>query len=316
MNDWNGSISEESFDTDGGKGRGEGQRRGGGIQDDTTAQQQQLLCPSVFVAMLGQPECISVVSQRTKGLLNRSLGWNASGGTRCSLPKERIITLFPNVLTKGAAPQDLVNWLKDNPNHRFSRELHDLRNTFNQFLPTEARAPSHADPQGEDEASKAESMLPALSPTELLARALGFPGCDFDDEPSKGTRSCTLTKKMMLAECQRRIQRKGKEINRETGWQYPSSTWRKQALAGWLRQNVVEDNGEKREELRRVMRLAAELNGRHTPTMNIWEYRPFTDDNANIVIIGDKASTQHPEAMVETMKEAVAMDIRLIPFID
>ena len=46
--------------------------------------------------------------------------------------------------------------------------------------------------------------------------------------------------------------------------------------------------------------------------MNIWEYRPFTDDNANIVIIGDKASTQHPEAMVETMKEAVAMDIRLI----
>ena len=46
------------------------------------------------------------------------------------------------------------------------------------------------------------------------------------------------------------------------------------------------------------------------------EYRPFTDDNANIVIIGDKASTQHPEAMVETMKEAVAMDIRLIPFID
>ena len=115
MNDWNGSISEESFDTDGGKGRGEGQRRGGGIQDDTTAQQQQLLCPSVFVAMLGQPECISVVSQRTKGLLNRSLGWNASGGTRCSLPKERIITLFPNVLTKGAAPQDLVNWLKDNP---------------------------------------------------------------------------------------------------------------------------------------------------------------------------------------------------------
>ena len=93
-----------------------------------------------------------------------------------------------------------------------------------------------------------------------MARALGLPGCDFADEPFRGNKLFKPTKKVMFAECKRRMQRMNMKIGRTAKWQFPASVWNVQDLADWLRRNAIDGAEERCELARRVRRLADEVN--------------------------------------------------------
>ena len=87
-----------------------------------------------------------------------------------------------------------------------------------------------------------------LTKREIMARALGLPGCDCKEDPFKHFKRTYLPKKEgLFEECKRRMAIKGLEIGRRNRWEYPSSAWSSDDLAAWLRKNVTQNDEEAKE---------------------------------------------------------------------
>ena len=94
-----------------------------------------------------------------------------------------------------------------------------------------------------------ESPLSKLSAKQTLLRALGLPGCDYRQDPFNRmgfTKRHTPNRKMLLAECNRRMAGMGLTAYRGK-WRVPNSKWPVASLTDWLVANPTRCESEARE---------------------------------------------------------------------
>lgn len=97
------------------------------------------------------------------------------------------------------------------------------------------------------------------SPREVLAKALGIPGCDFRQDPFKTKPMWRPTKKMLVEECQRRMSISGVVLSRSNRWQFPTAAWATNDLASWLSTNSTHSEKQANELRSLVADLAAAI---------------------------------------------------------
>ena len=210
---------------------------GGGNDADDEESTVAMLPPHIVLSrLLGLPGYESVKKLKKKQKPKR-IQLREECQRRYDNSNDRSKPSIPN----GKAPiSELVEWLKDNP-ITDQQEIQNLCRQFDHYFP-------------------GATQTPQLSRSEVLARALGLEGCDYQhDERFKGRPSFKPTKDVLVEEYKRRLSLMRVEINRKNRWKYPTSRWCVDDLVAWLRENPIQSS-DKAEELRQhVAELAAEI---------------------------------------------------------
>ena len=210
---------------------------GGGNDADDEESTVAMLPPHIVLSrLLGLPGYESVKKLKKKQKPKR-IQLREECQRRYDNSNDRSKPSIPN----GKAPiSELVEWLKDNP-ITDQQEIQNLCRQFDHYFP-------------------GATQTPQLSRSEVLARALGLEGCDYQhDERFKGRPSFKPTKDVLVEEYKRRLSLMRVEINRKNRWKYPSSQWRLGDLVAWLRENPIQSSNEAEELRQHVAELAAEI---------------------------------------------------------
>ena len=147
------------------------------------------------------------------------------------------------------------------------QEIQDLLSQFhrwNEILEAKSREETINDRAGavnNNGVTNEESATTKLLPKRVvLARALGLPGCDFQQNPStRRQKDYSPKKEELVEECKRRLRIMGLATNRGNRWQYPTSQWTAENLAAWLRKNVTHSEDEVQDLTSLIAVLKTEL---------------------------------------------------------
>ena len=194
----------------------------------------QRLEPLVVLArILGQPGC-DCASQLFLQL------WKKWKPTRKDLRDEyrrrrkRFGGSRPPIAERQPQRRQYEAWLKNNP----ITDPQEIEHLQSQFLCCREQFEAETSPRVVDEQEGVvEPHL--LSPREVMARALGLPGCDFQQECFQCRKMYIPTKRDLMNECKRRMRIMGVVINRRNSCQFPTLSWRRDALAEGLRSSVT-----------------------------------------------------------------------------
>lgn len=285
----------------------EGGRRGqeaDSLPDDDNEEQEQQIEPRILVARsLGQPGCdfqsdpFKKQGRRwkpskdilmTEYLRRRDLLRARQGDTeQHDLPAEAPPSPIPN---KQPRRHEIESWLRDNP----VTDQHEIENLRAQFrrhkkqleAPTRdsvvnngSRAVDSAMGQLKRQEREKVPNIAFLAPRLVLARALGLPGCDFQEKPFHRRKRYTPSRNDLLDECERRINIMGVRLNRNNRYQYPNPQWRKDGLADWLRDNRAPESSQETLDLTsRVAELSYEI---EEATLVVLQENALAPDDAN-----------------------------------
>ena len=220
----------------------------------------------LLAKILGQPGCDDLETGDFKKYWEK---WEPSRKILLKEYRRRLPNLVADPISQSSKKVAFVDWLIAHPVvdrqeiEQLQSQFHHHKAQYQEQMRAEAVA--HGDEGVEDNGTS--------NPRNVLVRALGLPDCDYQQAPFQQKRKYTPTHKQLVAECKRRLRILQVQKKRSNNWKIPSSAWKADALADWLRANVTLSQDEAKELTCRVKMLQTQLSdqGGHIPAKHSLE---------------------------------------------